>query len=144
VDIFKPDEAKLTRRLTFFALLIFVIWGGRELGKWLVAIVPGLNKPFLLSESVILPYYAMPLRLGVLAAIILTVVAAIVLYKFLNRERMASLLIETETEMRKVSWPSWADAKQSTVVVLVFVVTTAVYLTVIELGLKRIFDFILI
>ena len=142
MEIHKKDEARLTRVLSYCAILIFVIWGGREFGRWLVGFKP-LTK-LLGPESLVLPYYGMPLRLGVLIGIVLTIGIGLWLWRYMNRPRTADMLIETETEMKKVSWPTWEDAKQSTSIVVVFVLATAAYLTVIEVVLKYVFDFILV
>lgn len=141
MEIYKKDEAKLTRRVAFVSLLIVVVWGSRELGRWLTDLAAFLKKPLFLPDMN-LPYYEVPFNLGVLISLVVLVAASMWLYRFLNAERMGSLLVDTETEMRKVSWPSWEDTKQSTSIVLVFVVVVAVYLTGIEVVLRRVFDYV--
>ena len=144
METYKKGEGKLTRRIAFVGLLFLVVWGFKELGRWLSGfdwangiLVGDAQDPFLL------PYYEMPARLGVVIAIALTVVAGIMLWRFLNRPRSADLLIDTETEMKKVSWPSWADARQSTIIVLVFVTSTALFLLGVEFVLTRVFKIVL-
>ena len=141
MEIYKKDEAKTTRRVAFVSLLIVVIWGARELGRWLTDLHSSLKTP-LLFKDLNLPYYEVPLNLGVVISLVVLVGVSLWLYRFLNAERMGGLLVETETEMRKVSWPTWEDTKQSTTIVLVFVVAVAVYLTTIEVALRRVFDFV--
>jgi len=53
----------------------------------------------------------------------------------LNRPRLVDLLIETEAEMKKVSWPSRQEAWNSSVIVVVTVV--------IMMGLLFTYDFVL-
>lgn len=136
MEIFKKDEAKLTRRIAFFGLMVFVLWGARELGRWLSDF-----KWFkqTLGIDFELPYYEIPLTIGVLISLVVMVGGSIWLFRFLNGERMGSLLIETEGEMKRVSWPSWADTRQSTSIVMIFVIAVAVYLTGIEVILKTVF-----
>jgi preprotein translocase SecE subunit len=46
----------------------------------------------------------------------------------LANPRNAEFLITTDEEIKKVTWPSWKDAKDSAVVVLIFVGLLAVFL----------------
>ncbi|MCB9831864.1 MAG: preprotein translocase subunit SecE [Planctomycetes bacterium] len=139
MEIYKKGEGKLTRRVAFYSLLALSVWGFKTLAiqlssfKW-------ANTELLGFE---MPYYKLPLTIGVALSIALNVVLGIWLFKLLNGEKVAPTLIETEAELKKVSWPSWEDARQSTVIVLIFVAATAVYLTAVEYALKTIFEVIL-
>ena len=143
MEIYKKGDAKLTRRITFFSTLIIVWWGFKEFGKWLTRFEWGKQNPFGSDASFTLPLYDLPPQVGVLLAIFLTIVVALVLFRVLNGPRVAPLLVETETEVKKVSWPSKEDAIQSTIVVLVFVAVVAAFLTVVETVLRYVFDAIL-
>jgi preprotein translocase SecE subunit len=57
-------------------------------------------------------------------------------YLFLNRERSADFLIETEGEMRKVSWPARKEYVGSSVVVLIVVLVVSLFLTAVDHGLS--------
>lgn len=61
------------------------------------------------------------------AAIFLALYAG-VLWWFINRPRNAEFLIETDAEMRKVSWTSRKDLIGSTKVVVIFMLMMAVFL----------------
>ncbi len=139
MEIYKKGEGKLTRRVAFYSLLVLSVWGFKTLAIQLSA-YKWANEELLGFE---MPYYNMPLTVGVLVSIVLNIVLALWLFKLLNGEKVAPTLIETETELKKVSWPSWEDARQSTVIVLIFVAATAIYLTAVEYALKTVFDFIL-
>lgn len=56
-------------------------------------------------------------------------IAGIAVYRFLNRPKIADLLIETETELRKVTWPSVSDTWAGTVAVVVTVAFLLLFLT---------------
>ena len=58
----------------------------------------------------------------------------------INRPKLGGLLIETETEMKKVSWPSWSDAFNSSLVVLVAVIFFMLFLGLARIVLIFIFD----
>ena len=55
---------------------------------------------------------------------------------FLNRERSADFLIETEGELRKVSWPARKEYLGSSVVVLIVVLVVSLFLTAVDHGLS--------
>ena len=54
---------------------------------------------------------------------------AIVLNRLLNRPWLADLLIDTESELRKVTWPTPGDTWKGTLAVVVTVTFMLVYLT---------------
>ncbi len=143
MEIYKKGDAKLTRRVAYFGILVLVVWGFREFAKQLMAWewTKSTRKVLWNFE---LPFYQQPLSIAVGICILLTIVVGFYLFKLLNGNRVGPLLVDTESELKKVAWPSWDDAKQSTVIVLVFVAATAMFLTAVEFGLKHIFDFILI
>jgi preprotein translocase SecE subunit len=57
-------------------------------------------------------------------------------FLFLNRERSVDFLVETEGEMRKVSWPARKEYVGSSVVVLVVVLVVSLFLTAVDHGLS--------
>ena len=57
----------------------------------------------------------------------------------LNRPRLVDLLIETEAEMKKVSWPSRQEAWNSSVIVVITVVVMMGLLFFYDYTLNKIF-----
>lgn len=139
MQIYKKGEATVTRTIAFLALLLLIIWGGKEFGKWLTNFEI-FQKILVGSRDFNLPYYQQPVYLGVVLGIAMTVGAAIWCYRYLNAPRMGALLVETETELKKVSWPTREDTMQSTFIVMIFVAFIAIYLTGVEYTLRKIFD----
>jgi preprotein translocase SecE subunit len=60
--------------------------------------------------------------------------------RLLNSPKLGTLLIETETEMKKVTWPSWNDSFNSSVVVLIAVVFFMIFLGFADVILNFIFS----
>ncbi len=62
-------------------------------------------------------------------AIVVFFVGMLLLHLFLNRVEMVDLLIDTEQEMKKVSWPSKKEVQNSTIVVVIvtFVMAMALF-----------------
>lgn len=75
-------------------------------------------------------------------AILVFFVGMLVLHLFLNREKHVDLLIETEQEMKKVSWPSWAEVKSASIVVIVVTLVMALLLFGFDWLLQRVFGLV--
>jgi preprotein translocase SecE subunit len=60
----------------------------------------------------------------------------------LNKPAMADLLIDTEQEMRKVSWPSWAEVKGASRVVVIVTFVFGLTLFAFDKALQGLFSFI--
>jgi len=58
-------------------------------------------------------------------------------------KKIKKFSVEVQTEMRKVSWPTWEELKGATYVVLFVAVLVAVFLFVIDLILNKLMNFIL-
>jgi len=70
------------------------------------------------------------------AAIFTTVM--LVTYLLLNRERWAEFLIETEGELKKVSWPARKEYLGSSLVVVLVVAVISAFLHFVDLGLSEV------
>ena len=60
------------------------------------------------------------------------------LYRWLERPKSADLLIETEQELRKVTWPSGTEVVNSSMVVIVCVLFLMGYLAAADWFLARV------
>lgn len=103
-----------------FGLIAYGCFGGLQyqLRNWGVKSEPFVEDLPLLGDLDL----AMLLTLGVLAA------AAYVVHSLLNRPKAADLLIETETELRKVTWPTGSETWSGTIAVVVTVTVMLLYL----------------
>ena len=66
-----------------------------------------------------LPVLGMPLTVSLLVAVALGVGGIVMMLRTLDRPRVADMLIDSETEMRKCTWPSWDETLTSSIVILV-------------------------
>ncbi len=71
----------------------------------------------------------MAVALGVLA------VGGFALYRWLAAPKVADLLIDTEGELRKVTWPTFADTWKGTLAVVVTVAFMLLYLTTADMAI---------
>jgi preprotein translocase subunit SecE len=50
---------------------------------------------------------------------------------------------ETSGELRKVSWPTWPEARQLTVLVLIVMVVIGAFLSLVDWGANHLLNFVL-
>lgn len=70
---------------------------------------------------------------GILAAILV----AVVVLGFRNRAKLSKIAGEYESEVKRVTWLSWAETKRSTVVVLLALIVCALVICLLDLGLGK-------
>lgn len=105
--LYKPNQGKAVRQLTFAALAVMVAIACWQLSGWLD------------SKSEALKY---PLPLALL------LIGGWICYRAVNVPRFADFLIAVQAEMNKVSWPSRQELIRSSIVVIVVIVLLAVIL----------------
>lgn len=70
---------------------------------------------------------------GILGAILV----AVVVLGLRNRARVGKIAGEYESEVKRVTWLSWAETKRSTIVVLIALVLCALIIGLLDLGLGK-------
>jgi preprotein translocase subunit SecE len=98
VGLYKRTQGRLARQLTAFGLGVLVIFG-----------------VFVLSQGP-LSGYGSAVRSGV--PVVITGVAAWVIFRLVNWPLFAEFLISVEAEMNKVSWASRLEVTRALIVVL--------------------------
>jgi preprotein translocase SecE subunit len=134
LEIYKKGQGK-TARLTAYVLLgLLVLFGAYRLHATFNrpgegVLVEGL--PLLGALTLMKVFAALAFLGGMLA-----------LHVVLNRAAVTDLLIDTEQEMRKVSWPSWAEVKSATLVVVLVTFVMGMMLFGFDWLLQRLFRLI--
>jgi len=72
-------------------------------------------------------------------AVFLTMMSAV--YLVLNREKSADFLIETEGEIKKVSWPARKEYMGSAAIVVLVVAVVSMFLHYVDLGLSKLMQY---
>jgi len=57
--------------------------------------------------------------------------------------RTRDFTAEVVDEMKKVTWPDWAQLKNSTLVILVFVIVVAFIIWVMDIGVRTVLNIIM-
>ncbi|MCK6479220.1 MAG: preprotein translocase subunit SecE [Planctomycetaceae bacterium] len=137
---YRPGQGGLTRRIAYWTGVLFALWAARDLWVWL--------QGFAALREAILPGTALarlPLDGPVLGWSLLIAAAAagaawVFVAWFLKRPWLADLLIDTETEMKKVSWPARDEAWNATKVVSVTVLIFTAVLMVFDQVIVRLLE----
>ncbi|MSR74512.1 MAG: preprotein translocase subunit SecE [Planctomycetes bacterium] len=131
LNVYKPDQGMLTRWIAFWSITALVVWGGIALYDWLVG-TTDFARVLLFEqgpEGMLIPVIDQRLNWAFVCCWIVVLGGTLGVQKFiLANPRNSDFLITTDEEVRKVTWPSWKDAYNSALVVLVFVAILAVFL----------------
>ena len=132
---YRKDQGRYARMIAFWALVLLVAYGcfhggglTDQLDRWMGESNQTLIDPFPILKT---------LKTSTLIALGVLVVAALLIHRILSKPKIADTLIDTETEMHKVTWPSWPEAWQGTLAVTVMVVILTLFLTVADAALAQ-------
>ncbi len=133
---YRKDQGRYARMVAFWGLVILVGYGCFHggglvtvLDGWLGASNSTYIDPFPLLGS---------LKTSTVIALGLTAFGGFVAHGFLNRPRIADTLIDTETEMAKVTWPTWPETWSGTLAVMGMVLVLFLFLTMVDLVLLKV------
>jgi preprotein translocase SecE subunit len=119
---YKGDQGRLARLAVFWSLGILLCYGCVSLYRTLSPAFGGkLATPFLPSLKSI-PVLGLPMNPATLITGVVLAGAWYALYRWQQTPKVADLLIETEAELRKVTWPTIPEAVNSSIVVIVCVI----------------------
>ena len=124
---YKQDQGRMARMAAFWTLAILIFYGCVSLRAELA----GRFKESLgsqLWEGGHIPVLGVDVTGAFLVAVVVFTGAMILLYRWTESPKIADSLIDTENELRKVTWPTLDEAIQSSVVVIVTVVVLMVIL----------------
>lgn len=131
---YKKDQGRYARMTAFWALFLLAADGClRSLQGTLRGWFPGMGEDF--SDP--LPLIGQVDGAKVTVLVILAV-AGFVIHKVLERPKLADLLIDTEHELRQVTWPSFKETWAGTVAVIATVFTLLFYLFASDIVLSAI------
>jgi preprotein translocase SecE subunit len=154
---YKPEQGRIARTSAFWALAFLVVYGctslddaleqyfGRSGESWLFAkwigstIVEGQQ-----VGGLFVPILSWKLTPALIVAVVACGLGLWLLNRYLNRPKVAELLIETENELRKVTWPTMNEAVTSSLVVIVCVMFLMVYLATADWWLGRVVTWVLL
>ncbi|MFT5050200.1 MAG: preprotein translocase SecE subunit [Chlamydiales bacterium] len=116
----------MARMAAFWVLAILIFYGCTSLRRELSAFFPDALGPAINGMRV--PILGMDLSPALLIAGLTLAASVWLLHRLLDTPAKADLLIETEAELKKVTWPSMNDAVQGSVVVIITVLFLMAFL----------------
>jgi len=138
---YKPDDGRNARQIAFWLGLVSIAFGCSAFSGLLDSSM-SLRAP-LMSALPKLPILGADLSASNLISFILFLVLSFFWVRYLAAEKIAQHLIEVETELNKVTWPSFKEASNSSVVVIITVILLMGFLALADLVLSQVFDIIL-
>ena len=134
LEFYKVGQGKWARGVAYFLLTALIIFGGIRL--YATINVPGnewvKGVPIIGAIS---PYNTIAFGVVLFGVLLMHVV--------LNRPGAVDLLIDTEQELKKVSWPSKKEVRNATIVVTLVTFTIAILLFGFDRLLQLLFSLVI-
>jgi preprotein translocase SecE subunit len=130
---YKEDQGRHVRMAAFWSVVFFLGFGCRFLHDLLIQ-WSSLREPV---GGMRLPVVRVNLSPAFIVSALIFGVGLVVIHRWQQRPRVAELLIETETELRKVSWPKAQEVWNASVVVILSVVVIGALLALADVLLYR-------
>jgi preprotein translocase subunit SecE len=118
-SIYKPGQGKYVRWGTVTGLGLVALIGAGWLG-------------------LLLGFYGRPIQAGAMVAWL--AVWSMVIFWVVNTPKLAEFMIMTESEMRKVTWPTRHATINSTKVVIFMTLVLASLLWLVDIGFMKLFE----
>lgn len=133
LTIYKKEQGLGTRLTAFLSCEGMLLWGVNNLYEVFPlehSVYGSLYHTRLIGVEINLTYMTL-----ICAAVFLLFSALI--FWFFNRQKPADFLIETEGELKKVSWPAGHEFIGASIAVMVVILFTTIYLYLVDYGLSR-------
>lgn len=133
---YKPELGRYVRLSAFWVLIILGFYGCMRLSATLDG-YESMRTPWMEGK---IPVLGFPLTWSVAIATVVFLGFAAWLYWFMNRPKSADFLIETEDELKKVTWPTFGEAVDASLVVIATVVVLGLFIAGVDIVLGMFFD----
>ena len=131
------DQGRLARMFAFWSAVFLLIFGCHFVFQQLFVHVPGFQDPL---GGLVVPIVNIKVNWAFLVGLTLFAIGFVWINRWQNRPQVAGFLADTESELRKVSWPTWSEVVNSSTVVVVCVLVLMGFLAVVDLLLARVFS----
>lgn len=142
LKMYKPEQGRYVRMASFWILTILIGYGCYRLSETLSDLRYGwadwLRRPIVHE----LPLTETSVTAASLVAFLVFLMSVAGLQIVLNKQKIADSLIETEGELRKVTWPTFRDTMSASIIVLMCVLILFVLLGVYDIAIGKSFDVI--
>lgn len=131
---YRENQGRLARMAAFWLSSLLVAFGCTFLFEQLVAFKS-------MREAIggaTLPIVSVDLSPAFLVSSIVCLAGVTAIRIWQQKPKVADLLIDTEAELRKVTWPTLDEVVNASIVVVVFVVFVGAYLGLADMVLARV------
>lgn len=136
IDIYRKGEGRTIRIAAYIAYLTLAVFFCIMVYD-LPSLDSSLNRVIwtksFLGVTVVVRWILLP-------TVAAFVVLAYIGIRVLNKVKIADYLIESESELRKVSWPKRNECISASVAILCMVVFTVFYLILVDQGLSKLME----
>lgn len=140
---YRADQGRYVRLTTFWSMAALWFYGCYRLSDTLHGLRASWASFFRVNIVQELPLVEYPFSVASAIATVAFFAGLAGLQMFLNRPKIADTLIETEGELRKVTWPTVKDTINASLVVLVTVVILLMMIAGFDIVLSRVTDFLI-
>ncbi len=127
LKVYKKGQGRIVRWSSFVALLLMVLFGCVTV----YSIPPTDSWWYQIEFQARIFAQDIIIRRMIFICLPVFIVGATAVFWFLNRAKVVDFLIETEGELRKVSWPQRKEWVNSTAAVLIVIVFVTLFLMVV-------------
>ena len=132
---YKQDQGRHIRLAAFWSLAALLLYGSMSLHREIAARFPSIGRPL---GGVRLPLLGWDLSPAFLIAVAIFGGGSWGLYRWLQAPKTADALIETEGELKKVTWPGGQEVLNSSMGVIASVLVLMGFLAGADMFLARI------
>jgi preprotein translocase SecE subunit len=132
-----PSQGKWVRLTAYLFIMVLMVFGGFQLHAW-----PGMDSVWATTLASVGPFLGktFELRPVFFPSLAVVLVTGLVSHFLFGGVTWRTFLIDTEAELKKVSWPDRPEWVGSSIVVLVVVSTMAIFLYLCDIGLSELMN----
>jgi len=121
---YKEDQGRLSRMAAFWSVVLLLLFGC----NFLYDILVGMDSMGSAIGGIRIPVVSVDLNGAFIVSAVLFLVGVLVIRHWQQKPNVADLLIDTESELRKVTWPTMDEVTNSSIVVIVCVLVMGAFL----------------
>jgi preprotein translocase SecE subunit len=137
---YRADQGRHVRMAAFWSVVFFLVFGCRFLHDVLIQWA-SLREPL---GGIRIPVVAVNLSPAFLVSFLVFLAGLVVIQRWQQRPKVADLLIDTEAELKKVTWPSGTDVWNASMVVIASVVLLGAFLALADIFLFRLMRYLIL
>ena len=137
---YKEDQGRLLRMAAFWSMTLLLLFGCKFVHDILIGF-RSMQNPL---GGIRIPVLGIDLTGAFLIALIIFVGGLLMIRRWQSKPKVADLLIDTESELRKVTWPSLDEVINSSIVVVVCVLIIGLFMAGSDWFIARIMKVLLL